>query len=208
MFCLVVSCASSIKVEEKVEYKPEEVVLDLSKPYTNIDTNDVYSQVELLAEKLDINPIHLMILINFETGGTFDPQIKSPVSSAQGLIQVVDGTARGLVDRDGNEIKNTKDLIRIYPTIHAQLEVPNEKNKFGGPIFQYFSKLKPKKNDLYDLIACNFYPYARNKEGYKFKHGIRKVNGGIKSVDEYVEMAIKKGKEKGIEVVYSETNED
>lgn len=183
----------------------EEVSLDLSQPYKDVDKEDVYSQIVILSNKLNVDPLYFMILINFETGGTFDPKSKSPISSARGLIQVVDGTAKGLVDKNGKDIKNSNHLIEVYPTMHEQLEVPNKNNKYGGPVFQYFNKLKP-KNDLKDLILCNFYPYARNKSGYTFKHGVRKVNGGIKNVEEYVQMAIKKAKENGI--INSEEYED
>lgn len=193
----IVSSSCSVFREVEVEESFDPIVLELSKPYNNVDSNDVYTQVEILSNRLNINPIHLMILINFETGGTFDPTIKSQVSSGRGLIQVLDRTAGGLVDKNGKEIRNSLHLIKVYPTLHEQLEIPNEKNKFGGPVYQYFSKLKPKKDDLRDLIACNFYPYARGKE-YNFKKNVSKVNGGLKNVDEYVVLAIKRAKEKGI----------
>lgn len=198
VFVLVLCVASSsCSIFREVEVVNEDVVLDLSKPYNNVDSNDVYAQVEVLSNKLNINPIHLMILINFETGGTFDPTIKSQVSSGRGLIQVLDRTACGLVDKNGKEIKSSKHLIKVYPTLHEQLEVPNEKNKFGGPVYQYFSKLKPKKDDLRDLIACNFYPFARGKQ-VTFKKNIGGVNGGLKNIDQYVVLAIQRAKEKGI----------
>lgn len=198
LFLCSSSCSLFIPIAKSEEPIYEDVVLDLSEPYQNVEEDNIYGQVEVLASKLNINPTHLMILINFETGGTFDPNIKSPVSSARGLIQVLDGTAKGLVDKNGKEIKNSNHLIEIYPTIHDQLEVPNKNNKYGGPVYQYFSKLKPKKDDLYDLIACNFYPYSRNKNGYEFNSKVKKANGGLKNVEEYVVLAIQRAKEKGI----------
>lgn len=197
-FVFIVSLvSSSCSIIPKVERIEEPIVIVLSEPYNNVDTS-VYSQVEVLANKLNINPLHLMILINFETGGTFDPTIKSKVSSGKGLIQVLDGTAKGLVDKTGKEIKSSSHLIKVYPTIHDQLEVPNKNNPFGGPVFQYFNKLKPKKDDLYDLIACNFYPYSRERKNHNFKSSVKSVNGGIGNVQEYVELAIQRAKEKGL----------
>jgi len=48
------------------------------------------------AQELGVNPNDLAAIISFETGGTFDPAARNPKSSATGLIQFMDGTAKGL----------------------------------------------------------------------------------------------------------------
>jgi hypothetical protein len=45
---------------------------------------------------LGMDPDHLAAVISFETGGTFSPSIKNPGSSATGLIQFMESTARRL----------------------------------------------------------------------------------------------------------------
>jgi spore coat assembly protein SafA len=53
-------------------------------------------EVESMAARLGTRPEFIMATMSFETGGTFSPSIKNPGSSATGLIQFLDSTARGL----------------------------------------------------------------------------------------------------------------
>lgn len=52
--------------------------------------------VEGMAQRLGARPEHLMAAMSFETGGTFASDVRNPRSSATGLIQFMDSTARGL----------------------------------------------------------------------------------------------------------------
>lgn len=54
------------------------------------------NEVEAMAGRLGTRPEFIMATMSFETGGTFSPSIKNPGSSATGLIQFLDSTARGL----------------------------------------------------------------------------------------------------------------
>jgi hypothetical protein len=54
--------------------------------------NEVYK----VSDKYDINPLDLLEVIYLETAGTFDPAIKNPTSSATGLIQFTEATAKSL----------------------------------------------------------------------------------------------------------------
>ena len=55
-------------------------------------------EVRRVSNKWGFSPNDLMAVINFETGGTFDPSIRNPQkgSTATGLIQFIGSTARGL----------------------------------------------------------------------------------------------------------------
>lgn len=53
-------------------------------------------KVRQIAYDLAIEPDWLMVVMDFETSGTFSPSIKNPHSSATGLIQFMDSTAKGL----------------------------------------------------------------------------------------------------------------
>jgi nucleoid-associated protein YgaU len=46
------------------------------------------------AERLGVDPTDLAAVMSFETGGTFSPKIKNPLSGATGLIQWMPATAR------------------------------------------------------------------------------------------------------------------
>jgi hypothetical protein len=53
-------------------------------------------RVRQMGDNLNINPDWLMAVMGFETGYTFDPTTSNPGSSATGLIQFLESTARGL----------------------------------------------------------------------------------------------------------------
>lgn len=59
-------------------------------------TAEFRAKVRLIAQGLSVDPNWLMAVMGFETGYSFDPSIKNPGSSATGLIQFTDSTARGL----------------------------------------------------------------------------------------------------------------
>ncbi|MCZ4320403.1 transglycosylase SLT domain-containing protein, partial [Aequorivita viscosa] len=54
------------------------------------------SKVISIAENLSIDPNYIMACIALETGRSFNPAIKNPKSSATGLIQFMDSTAKAL----------------------------------------------------------------------------------------------------------------
>jgi len=53
-------------------------------------------RVRQMGSNLNINPDWLMAVMGFETGYSFDPTASNPSSSATGLIQFLEATARGL----------------------------------------------------------------------------------------------------------------
>jgi hypothetical protein len=53
-------------------------------------------KVAQLCELIAVDPNALMACMAFETGRTFSPSVRNPSSSATGLIQFMDATARGL----------------------------------------------------------------------------------------------------------------
>lgn len=54
------------------------------------------AKVRSIGKNLSIDPNWLMAVMGFETGYTFAPDKRNPGSSATGLIQFIDSTARGL----------------------------------------------------------------------------------------------------------------
>jgi hypothetical protein len=54
------------------------------------------SEVENVCRRNGWDPLALMAVMDFETGGTFSPSVRNPGSSATGLIQFMDATAREL----------------------------------------------------------------------------------------------------------------
>lgn len=131
------------------------------------------SQYEALTEvalALQVPPDWLYRLINFESN--WKPEIKNPVSSARGLIQFTDTTAKGMGYRD------SLDLVTKHPTIESQLL---------GPVMSYLSRQKPftKEGDLYLSV---FYPASKawplDKE---YPLEVQQKNPGIKTPRDYIE---------------------
>lgn len=147
----------------------EEERMSLERKYNDYEKNErnVLSEV---ASRLQVDPSHLYRLINFESG--WNPKAKNPYSSARGLIQFIDSTAREL----GYE--NSLDLVEKNPTVEEQL---------AGPVYQYLKKYAPFPNEQ-SLYMAVFYPVARRWSlGTEFPEHVKKVNPGIEVVGDYVE---------------------
>ncbi|MGF1527802.1 MAG: LysM peptidoglycan-binding domain-containing protein [Candidatus Competibacterales bacterium] len=98
-------------------------------------------KVEGVAERLGMDPNHLMAVMHFETGGTFDPAIENPASGATGLIQFLPSTARGLGT-------STEELAAMSP--EQQLDV----------VEQYLSPYAGRMDSVEDAYMAVFYPAA------------------------------------------------
>lgn len=76
------------------------------------------AKIKEIADKLRVNPAWLDALINFETGGSYDPLKQGPaITGARGLIQVIDSTARttfGYAD--------SLSLVQDYPEFDSQMD--------------------------------------------------------------------------------------
>ena len=126
-----------------------------------------------VAGRLAVDPVALHNLISFETAGTFDPKIKNPGSSARGLIQFTDETARSLGYNDSLHLVSKND------TFEKQL---------NGPVYSYLSRYIPYKNKQ-ALYMSVFYPAAMNwPESTVFPQYVRSANPGINTVGDYISL--------------------
>ncbi len=125
--------------------------------------------LNMVSSKLGVSPTKLKYLIEFES--KWNPKIKNPYSSARGLIQFLNKTARGL------GYSNSLDLVQKHPTREGQLL---------GPVYNYLKKFKPFTNDQ-SLFMAVFYPRARywptNKE---FPTNVQRVNLGVRTPGDYM----------------------
>lgn len=114
-------------------------------------------------------PEHLARLIEFESG--WDPKAQNKRSTAKGLIQFTDSTARDL------GYQNSADLIEKNPTVESQLK---------GPVRNYLKKYGPFSNDK-ELFMAVFYPKAMTWPlDRSFPDYVQRVNPGIKTVRDYM----------------------
>lgn len=122
------------------------------------------------ASKLGINPKTLFNLINFESG--WNPKIKNPLSSARGLIQFMDATAREMGYSGGSS-----ELIQKHPTRESQLRTP---------VYNYLKRWKPFPTQQSIYMAV-FYPkYRYVPPSTEFPDSVKKVNPNIVTVQDYV----------------------
>lgn len=59
-------------------------------------TSAFQGRVREIAARLETKPEYILAVMSFETGGTFSPSVRNNRSTATGLIQFLDSTARGL----------------------------------------------------------------------------------------------------------------
>jgi len=125
--------------------------------------------INSLADDLGVPESWLHRLIDFES--RFNPQAKNPRSSARGLIQFTNDTARGLGFADSAEI------VAAYPGVEEQL---------AGPVKKYLSRFKPFPTEQ-SLFMAVFYPAARYWPANKaFPDNVQAVNPGIFTPADYM----------------------
>ncbi|MBT7902733.1 hypothetical protein HN587_02645 [Candidatus Woesearchaeota archaeon] len=147
------------------------------------------SDLEKMCERLDMNAMGLISVMDFETGGTFSPKKKNPKGSATGLIQFISRTARSLGT-------TTKQLRKM--TQRQQLKY----------VEKYFKRNSKKQTDYanpVDIALTIFYPAAvgkgdwhviarRGSKAYRQNAGLDKhpKDGKITAI-EYTRNALNRG---------------
>lgn len=147
------------------------------------------ADLDKVAKDISTEPEWLWEVMNFES--RLNPKAANPLSSAKGLIQFIDSTARGL------GYKSSADLVAKHPTFSSQLK---------GPVRAYFLSDRP-YTTRQSLQMKVFYPAARHvppdttfkslyaKAG-KSSAAFEKANPGIKTVADYVAKVTKAAKGK------------
>lgn len=109
-----------------------------------------------IANELNINPKWLMIVMNNESG--LNPKAKNPLSSATGLIQFMEATAKSLGT-------TTKDIYNM-----SNLKQLDYVKKYMQPYAKYI-------NSVGEAYLTVFYPLALFKPlSYEFPSNVVKVN--------------------------------
>jgi hypothetical protein len=115
-----------------------------------------------ICSTLGFPPDWLMIVMNFETGGTFSPSVKNPGSSATGLIQFMSSTALDLGTTTAKlaAMTNVEQLEYVYKYL---VMVQRQRGSFNNLVDVYLAVFYPASiDDGLDYV----YPdsiYAANK---------------------------------------------
>ncbi len=102
------------------------------------------NKVVQIAADVETDPNFLLAIMSFETGGSFSPKVKNPVSGATGLIQFMPKTAQNL----GTSISALEKMTAV-----AQLDV----------VAQYFKPFKGRLKTLEDAYMAVLYPKGIGK---------------------------------------------
>lgn len=138
------------------------------------------------AQRLGIDVDWLLAVIQNESGG--DPKIKNPNSSARGLIQFTDSTARGL------GYASSQDLVNRFPTFESQVE---------GPVVSYYRQYAP-WGSRDEFLGTAFYPaYRRGKLDVVLPANVRAANPGFTTLRDYAKRVW--ARYKGIKIVETST---
>ncbi len=132
------------------------------------------------AAAVQADPQHLWEVVNFES--RHNPKAANPLSSAKGLIQFMDATAKSLGYKDSQE------LVTKNPSYEAQML---------GPVREYFKKVGPPFPTRQSLYMAVFYPKFRSVPlTTALPDSVRKVNPGVDTVGDYVTKAMKAAQSK------------
>ena len=143
--------------------------------------------LESLAYKYGFPAQWLANLINFETGGTFNPAITNSIG-ATGLIQFLPSTAKGL----GTTVSALRQM-----NFQQQLKWVDKylSRNFNGIVAKrgLFNKSTQKVNKNFtqaDLFMIIFYPVSVGNNNYQFPPNVVKANAGIRTPMDYTNKAL------------------
>lgn len=132
------------------------------------------AKVRSVAENLSIDPNWLMAVMGFETGYTFAPDTRNPGSSATGLIQFVDSTARGL----GTTTARLSRMTAVQQLDWVEKYYKEQSRKISNLGDAYMAVLWPiavGRPDSYVMWERNSGPYTRQ---YAANSGLDVNNDG------------------------------
>lgn len=146
----------------------------------------VAAQLVALATKLNVRPAWIANVINFETGGTWNPAIVNSASGATGLIQFIEPTAKEL----GTSLTALRMMTAAQQFVYAE---------------KYFllPRIPKPLTSQIDVFMAVFYPAAIGKganwvigseRGAAYVAKIQAQNPGIKTAADYAAFATKHAK--------------
>ena len=125
--------------------------------------------LERIAIELGIEKRLLWALIQNESN--WNPQAKNPYSTAKGLLQWIDMTAKEI------GFNTSEELVNKLSTVEQQLQYA---------VLPYLKRRMP-FNSPQSLFMSIFYPAARNWPDFKeFPAKVQAINPGIKTPADYI----------------------
>lgn len=134
-------------------------------------------KVILTGKNLNIEPNYIMACIALETGRSFNPAIKNPKSSATGLIQFMDSTAKDLGTTTEHlskmsHIEQMNYVERYFSMTAKNVGIPTSKWSLGDVYFSIFTPSIIKKLPSDTIYTKGQHAYEVNKFHDRNKDGI------------------------------------
>lgn len=123
-----------------------------------------------VASALSVDPEWLYQLIDFESG--WNPAAKNPYSTARGLIQFTDTTARRLLG-----YSDADQIVENFPDRVSQLQ---------GPVYKYLAQYAPFPSQQSLAMAVYYPAYRSVPADTAFPADTLKNNPGIVTVNDYL----------------------
>jgi hypothetical protein len=152
-------------------------------PVYNVSKADV-NKLGQISDKYGFPVEWLANLINWESGGTFNPAIQNPTTKATGLIQFMPSTASNDPYRTSVDSLKTLNFSQQLDYVDMYLG-KNLKKVFGED-----GKVKDTFNQT-DLFMTIFYPVSVGKPTFTFPQYVQNANGGISTPIEYTQKALR-----------------
>jgi hypothetical protein len=152
-------------------------------PVYNVSKSDV-NKLGQISDKYGLPLEWLANLINWETGGTFNPAIQNGDTSATGLIQFMPSTA-------SSPPYNTTTNKLAQMSFSQQLDYVD---LYLGKNLKRFLDEKGKVPNTFnqtDLFMTIFYPVSVGNPNYVFPANVQRVNSGISTPIEYTQRALR-----------------
>ncbi|MBC7282498.1 transglycosylase SLT domain-containing protein [Hoeflea sp.] len=132
-------------------------------------TGDFKRRTIAIARRLNMDPNHLMAIMAFETGRTFDPAITNHAGSgATGLIQFMPATAKGL----GTTTARLATMSAVDQLDYVESYLAPYKGRMGDLASAYMAVLYPRAVDK----EPGYVLFRKGSVAYKLNRGLD-VNG-------------------------------
>lgn len=136
-----------------------------------------------IASKFGFPPQWLANLINFESGGTFNPAIKNPSSGATGLIQFMPQYFNTTLFKKMSVSSQLDEVKKYFVNFFKRKNALKVYDKSTGKVKNNFTQT--------DLFMIIFYPASVGNPNYIFPLNVSIANNGISTPKGYTSKAIK-----------------
>jgi hypothetical protein len=135
------------------------------------------AKIQDVALRLGVPFEWLYKIISLESN--FDPQARNPRSSARGLIQIIDDTAKMIFGM------NAAALVSRYPDFDSQMD------NVVYPFFKYYADRMGPYTSEEQFYLTVFLPAYRDKPlDWIVPDWVKKANPGVDTLQDYVTMAL------------------